>query len=31
MTREERNALNREILREHPELAEQYMGIRAVE
>lgn len=31
MTREQRDALKRQILRQHPELAEQYMGIRAVE
>jgi hypothetical protein len=31
MSREQRDALKREILRQHPELAEQYMGIRAVE
>ena len=31
MSREQRDALKRHILRQHPELAEQYMGIRAVE
>jgi hypothetical protein len=31
MTREQLGALKREILRQHPELVEQYMGIRAVE
>ena len=31
MSREQRDALKREILRQHPELVEQYMGIRAVE
>jgi hypothetical protein len=31
MTREERDALKRELLRQHPELAERIMGLRAVE
>ena len=31
MSREQRDALKRHIVRQHPELAEQYMGIRAVE
>jgi len=31
MTREQRNALKRELLRQHPELAERIAGIRAVE
>ena len=31
MSREQRDALKRQILRQHPELAEQYMGIRAAE
>jgi hypothetical protein len=31
MSREQRDALKQEILRQHPELAEQYMAIRAVE
>jgi hypothetical protein len=31
MSREQRDALKRQILRQHPELAEQYMGTRAVE
>ena len=30
MTREQRDALKRELLRQHPELAEQY-GLRAVQ
>ena len=30
MSREQRDALKREILRQHPELVEQYMGIRDV-
>jgi hypothetical protein len=30
MTREQRDALKRELLRQHPELGEQIMGIRAV-
>ena len=31
MTREQRDALKRELLRQHPELAERIAGIRAVE
>jgi hypothetical protein len=31
MTREERDQLKRELVRQHPELAERIMGIRAVE
>ena len=31
MTREQRDALKRELVRQHPELAERILGIRAVE